>query len=179
MANLVSFSKIKASDTYKQASPGLEIHLHSKSDRSLLRILFLIRLGLRPLLPDSLVSGFIPHTSQLLIYSSLDRLAHLTYLHLAVYVGLGEGVDNWQGHRRSLHNVALARLERLELLRRCIGFVVNTRTTGEEDETCAVGFQTGDVEGERFDGEVLAPRVDRDADCAGEFALNTGFLGVC
>ena len=50
------------------------------------------------------------------------------------------------------------------------------RSTGKEDESLAVGFETSDICGERFDGEIGATRVDGDTDCRGEFARDTGFL---
>ena len=47
---------------------------------------------------------------------------------------------------------------------------------GEEDEARLVGFEAGDVEGERIFVGRLAPGVDGDADRAGEFAGDAGFL---
>ena len=40
-----------------------------------------------------------------------------------------------------------------------------------------VGLQTGDVDGEGFDGEVGATGVNTDADGGGVFAGDAGFLG--
>jgi hypothetical protein len=48
----------------------------------------------------------------------------------------------------------------------------------EEDEAALVGFEAGDVGGEGFGGEVLAARVDDNADCGSQFAGDTGFLYV-
>lgn len=47
---------------------------------------------------------------------------------------------------------------------------------GEEDQTLAVGLEACDVEGEGFLRQVLAARIDWDADCGGEFAGDVGFL---
>ena len=47
---------------------------------------------------------------------------------------------------------------------------------GEEDEARLVGFEPGDVEGECFFVGGLAAGVDGNADCAGEFAGDAGFL---
>lgn len=51
-----------------------------------------------------------------------------------------------------------------------------SRTTGEDNEALAVGFQAGDVCGKGFGGEIGAAGVDRDTDSDGEFAGDACFL---
>lgn len=78
-----------------------------------------------------------------------------------------------------LHLVVMSSVTmRLGILSRSLTLLRVLRVTREDDETCFVGFEAFDVGGERFFRDVLASRVDGDADCWSQLAWDAGFLQV-
>lgn len=67
----------------------------------------------------------------------------------------------------------------LDVVLAAVEVLVLAGAAREEDQAGAVGLEARDVEGERLFGQVLAARVEGDADCGREFAGDAGFLGVC
>lgn len=141
----------------------------------LLRSRGIVRLGLRPLLPRPLVALLAPGVAQPPVRSLL-ALAHLADLDLAVHAGLGDDVPDRHGGRGATDDLGRLAVRGLDLLGRRVGLLVGAGTSGEEDQSRAVGLEPGDVLSEGFGREVLSAGVDGDADRWGEFARDAGFL---
>ena len=150
--------------------------LPATQHRLFLLALRLLRLGLGPLLPHADESRLAPDLPELLVRAALDVLRHLALFDLREAVLEAEaGVDGQDGGEAL--DAVLVRA--LDVVLAAVEVFVLAGAAGEEDQARAVGLEAGDVEGERLFGQVLAARVEGDADCGGQFAGDAGFLRSC
>lgn len=136
----------------------------------LLLSLLLLSLLPGPLLALASVALVGALVAQLAEGTALDGLGQLGLLDLGD--GRGDGGDGEGGARRE-DGV----LNGLEVLLGRVGLLGLVGLLGEEDQAGGVGLEALDVGGEGLLGDVLAARVDGDADGRGVLAGDAGGLG--
>jgi hypothetical protein len=117
----------------------------------------LVSLILRPLLTRTGVSGLAPRVPKLSVGTSLNCSWELALLDL----GNGNGVGNWE---RSLGALDVVGLDGGDVGSGRVTLLGLASLSWEEDEAGAVSLETGNVQGEGLDGEVLAAGIDGDTD---------------
>lgn len=121
------------------------------------------------LLTSTLVSGLAPGVAELSVSTTLNWGWGIALLDL----GDGDSVDDWKSLVGALDEVGLGGLD---IGSGGITLLGLASLAWEKDELGLVCLKTGNVQGERLSGEVLAAGIDGDTNGRSELLWDTGLL---